>query len=150
MNIDTRKILAQTGNKIVSEIKSEFDKKGLNATNKAKNSLSSTATAKQLKIKGMLRIMVLNSGRLPGKFPPLEPIREWVRIKLNVPDSQVNSVAFLIARKIARSGTAILTDRTKGLELELLLDKIMHQVHEDFSKQLNVSIGTEIANFMQQ
>ena len=44
-------------------------------------------------------------GRKPGKFPPLAPIELWVRRKLNVPEAQVESVAFLVARKIARSGT---------------------------------------------
>lgn len=38
-------------------------------------------------------------------WPPPEPIREWVRKKLAVEASEVNSVAFLISRKIATDGT---------------------------------------------
>ena len=38
-------------------------------------------------------------------FPRIEPLRDWVRAKLAVDASQVNSVAFLIARKISRVGT---------------------------------------------
>lgn len=38
-------------------------------------------------------------------FPPLAPIELWVRRKLRVPANRVRSVAFLVARKIARHGT---------------------------------------------
>lgn len=38
-------------------------------------------------------------------FPPVEPLKDWVRAKLNVAASQVDSVAFLIARKISKKGT---------------------------------------------
>lgn len=39
-------------------------------------------------------------------FPPIEPLKDWVRQKLDVPPEQVDEVAFLIARKIAARGTA--------------------------------------------
>jgi len=52
-------------------------------------------------------------GRKPGRFPPIEKIREWVRIKPVVPRPMANGklpslqqLAFLIARKIAREGIA--------------------------------------------
>ena len=38
-------------------------------------------------------------------FPPLAPIREWVEARLGVSADEVDSVAFLIARKISREGT---------------------------------------------
>jgi hypothetical protein len=38
-------------------------------------------------------------------FPPVEPLADWVRAKLDVPEKEVQSVAFAIARKIAKSGT---------------------------------------------
>lgn len=38
-------------------------------------------------------------------FPPVAPIKDWVKSKLNVEASRVDSVAFLIARKISRVGT---------------------------------------------
>jgi len=148
--IDTQKILTATGVKLVRDIQDEFDAKGLNFTNEARNSLSFSATDKKLQIDGLMRIIVLNAGRKPGTFPPVEPIREWVRGKLNVEASEVNSVAFMIGRKIANQGTDILTDKAKGLELELLVDKVITQMHNEFSQQMNIAIGTEIANFMTQ
>jgi hypothetical protein len=45
-------------------------------------------------------------GRRPGKFPPVEPIRTWVRRVLGITGAaKIRSVAFLVARKIARNGT---------------------------------------------
>ena len=38
-------------------------------------------------------------------FPPIEPLKDWVRQKLNVPAEEVGQVAFLIARKISKQGT---------------------------------------------
>jgi hypothetical protein len=45
-------------------------------------------------------------GRGEGKFPPLEPLREWVEVKLGESDPQrIRAIAFLIGRKIANQGT---------------------------------------------
>lgn len=45
----------------------------------------------------------IEKGRGPG-FPPLAPILYWVQRKLGIRDKTAKSVAFLIARKIARVG----------------------------------------------
>lgn len=54
----------------------------------------------------------IEEGRGPGKFPPLDKIEEWIRIKpvAPYPDSQGRvpsnkQLAFLIGRKIAEEGT---------------------------------------------
>lgn len=38
-------------------------------------------------------------------FPPIEPLINWVRFKLDVPWEQAPGVAYLVARKISRVGT---------------------------------------------
>jgi hypothetical protein len=54
---------------------------------------------------------IVERGRRPGKWPPREAIERWVRRKFRVSlgrgrkaDAQVRSIAFLVARKIARKG----------------------------------------------
>ena len=54
----------------------------------------------------------VEEGRVPGKFPPLDKIEEWIRIKpvAPYPDAQGRvpsnqQLAFLIGRKIAEEGT---------------------------------------------
>ena len=38
-------------------------------------------------------------------FPPIEPLIDWVQVKLGVAERLARGVAFLVARKIARTGT---------------------------------------------
>ena len=47
---------------------------------------------------------VMEFGREPGHFPPLEPIQAWVKRVIRPPEKELRSVAFLVARKIYRSG----------------------------------------------
>jgi hypothetical protein len=53
----------------------------------------------------------VEKGRKAGKFPPIDRIREWIRVKPVIPRPHNGRVptekqlAFLIARKIAREGT---------------------------------------------
>lgn len=49
-------------------------------------------------------------------WPPLAPIEFWVKRKLRLPAAQIKRVAFLVARKIARRGTAPRRIFTLGLE----------------------------------
>lgn len=44
-------------------------------------------------------------GRLPGKMPPIEPLKGWVRRVLGINDEQeVNRIAWLIAQDIKQRG----------------------------------------------
>lgn len=50
-------------------------------------------------------------GRNPGSFPPVDAIKEWVRIKKlvpkirkNIPDITLDQAAFLVGRAIKRDG----------------------------------------------
>lgn len=52
----------------------------------------------------MMHLAYVDLGTKPH-FPPLQPLEDWVRLKLDVPEEQVRSVAFLIARKISKRGT---------------------------------------------
>ena len=47
---------------------------------------------------------VVEYGRKPGKFPPVDVIKKWVIRKLQVPEEEVDSVAFLVGRHIATHG----------------------------------------------
>lgn len=48
----------------------------------------------------------LTNGRVGGKRPPIEDLKEWVRNKFGYSDDKiVTSTAFAIATKIAKSGT---------------------------------------------
>lgn len=48
---------------------------------------------------------IVEIGRKAGSFPPVAPIALWASRKLGVFDTDLESAAFLIARKIYREGT---------------------------------------------
>lgn len=61
-------------------------------------------------------------------FPPLEPLIDWVKTRLQVAESEARGVAFLVARKIARKGT-------EGARMfEQTLDSHRGQVDEIFRR----------------
>lgn len=48
---------------------------------------------------------VVEHGRTPNQaMPPVDALVPWVRAKLDVPDDEVRSVAFLVARSIGKKG----------------------------------------------
>jgi hypothetical protein len=76
--------------------------------------VSATATGYQLLLYGASYALALEYGRKPGKFPNLTAIRQWIDTRGIVPYPDAkgsavskDSLAFLIARKIAQNGTTI-------------------------------------------
>lgn len=43
-------------------------------------------------------------GRRAGRWPPVEPIRKWVRVILRPPRRELDKVTFLVRRKIGEEG----------------------------------------------
>jgi len=70
----------------------------------------------------------LEHGRRPGKFPPVTNIRDWVRSKLGIEENKVNSIAYLIGRKIANDGTEVYKDISKGIELDKLVSEALREL----------------------
>lgn len=48
---------------------------------------------------------VVHEGRKPGRRPPIEPLGLWARRKFSVSEGEALRIAFLVSRKIGRSGT---------------------------------------------
>lgn len=132
--------LDEIGRKFVEAIRSRMSERNLNDTGAGSASLSYKVEGDKLMIEGVARLLFLEFGRRPGTMPPLDVIEAWVRRKLNVEDKDVRSVAFLIARKIKEKGTQILTDKTKGLELELILAELNEELFNDIATGQAASI----------
>ncbi len=47
---------------------------------------------------------VVEHGRRPGRFPDIGELKTWVRLKLKVPAKKLDSVTYLIGRRIAKRG----------------------------------------------
>jgi hypothetical protein len=78
-------------------------------------------------------------GRKPGKFPPIDDILDWIRIKgIQAKDGKTTTrqLAFLFARKIAQRGTDIYTGKREGIDVQ---EKINILVKE-FTKNLAAEV----------
>lgn len=82
-------------------------------------------------------------GRKPGKFPPVDDILDWIRAKKITPKDPKTSerqLAFIFARKIARSGTDIHQGKREGLKVEDQVEELV----KEFMKKLDEGFKAEI------
>lgn len=95
----------------------EMQKRGKNATFDLSNSIDfnveKNGTAYTVSLNLLYYWKYIEYGRKPGKFPPIDKIREWVEVKPLIPRPMengklptVNQLAFLIGRKIKQEGIA--------------------------------------------
>lgn len=133
-------MLDEIGRKYTAGIRQRMSERNLNDTGKGSESLSYKVEGDRLIIEGVARLLFLEFGRRPGTWPPRDVIEAWVRRKLKVSDKEVKSVAYLVARKIKEKGTDILTDRTKGLQLELIIADLNDELFNDVATGQAASI----------
>ena len=117
----TVKALNNSMELIAKSLKSRLEENFSDASGDLGSSIAVSAISKK---SGSLEVNIsmldyweaLDKGRKPGKQPPINKIKEWLtypnpRAKLglegvsNVNIAEVNSLAFLIARKIGKKGT---------------------------------------------
>jgi len=99
-------ILADEFDSLRLDIIAKHDELGMRASGDFANSLENVQNRLSISLIGNSYVEQLVNGRAPGKFPPLEEIEKWIEDKgIQAIDISVSSLAFLIARKIAREGT---------------------------------------------
>ena len=83
-------------------------------------------------------------GRNPGKFPPVDKIKEWIDVKPILPDNRngklptPDQLAFLIGRKISEEGI----DATNALQ-----DSVK-DVNNRFEKRIEDAITQDVSNMV--
>ena len=96
--------------------KRKLTEKGINASYKLLNSVETTVKRGDDEFVVTIHLedywIFVENGRGPGKFPPIDKILEWIRVKPIRPYSDSRGrlpteeqLAFLISRKIAEQGT---------------------------------------------
>lgn len=131
----------------INSYKSTLENKGKRATGNLMNSIKG-----KVKISGKYIIVSLNLedywkyveyGRKPGKFPPVNKIREWIRVKPILPQPSsgrlptVNQLAFLIGRSIARNGIKPTNALKQTINDFDLVGKIYNFLEEEIQKQIS-------------
>jgi len=91
------------------------------------------------------------AGRAPGKFPPIESIIEWIKVKNiqkrdNISD---RSLAFIIARKIAQKGTDIHEGKRPALDLKGVSEKALPELMKSITAEKVLQIVTPLRRLKQ-
>ena len=87
----------------------------------------------------------VEEGRAPGRFPPVDKILDWIRVKPIVPDERngrlptENQLAFLIGRKIAE----------EGIEGTHYLQESQEEVLVEFEDKLSEAVGRDVDRYME-
>lgn len=109
MILQATEILTEEFNLLKEELIAKYDEKGMRASGNWANSLEVTVTGGlSAKLIGDEYSEQLEYGRKSGKQPPSQAIEQWIRDKgimsRIVGKISISSLAYLIARKIAREG----------------------------------------------
>lgn len=100
----TQSILKNFAEEVIAEIRSRIP----NVTGESSASLGYRIDAEGLTIFSSKKYFtVLETGRKPGKRPPIDVIEKWVKDKPITSDISPRSLAFLIARKIGEEGSLL-------------------------------------------
>ncbi len=100
-------VLDKFGKETVSIIQGNLSSTDTNATGKTSASLQSDASEDRVTVTGKPFIYVVETGRKPGRMPPISPIIEWLNSGKVSISGNINSAAFAIARTIAEKGTVL-------------------------------------------
>jgi len=145
-----KQILKDVGEDLIKEIDARLSSKNINNTNQASDSLKEVSTNNNLKIKGVGYIRFIDVGRKPGKFAPVDVIQEWVRTKLGIQDEkEVKQVAFLVNRKLAVKGNRMFLDKSKGLQLDEIIEMGIEKINEAITDNIVLTVKSEIKTIMQ-
>lgn len=109
-----RRVLGEYGEALRNEYQDNLIRDGKIATGELLNSVEYTVEADDRSITLSLKLQDyykwVEEGRQPGRFPPVDKILEWIRVKPILPDERngklptEQQLAFLIGRKIAEEG----------------------------------------------
>lgn len=118
----TQVILKNFAEGVIADIKSKIP----NVTGESAASLGYRIDTDGLTIFSSKKYFtVLETGRKPGKRPPIDVIEQWVRQKPITSDISPRSLAFLIARKIGEEGSLLYR---QGGKSGVISDSINEQV----------------------
>lgn len=135
--------------KFNDSIRDALNSKNISDTGEAANSLRVEFGDDFVRSIGIFYLEFLDTGRAPGKFPPKEPIERWVKSKLGKTDSDpdFDGIVFVIQRKIAKLGTAIFINNSKGIELDKKIVALRKSLNMAISNSVKVEINQRLNRF---
>ena len=130
---------------IREDIIAEQKKLGIKASGKSADSMRIEADESSGKLYGSKAIRFQVLGRGPGKFPPPQTIKDWINQKpIPVVGITVDSLAYLIGRKISLEGTDIYQGKRPGLPLNDIIERNTKPFIERMAKEVTVDVFNKI------
>jgi hypothetical protein len=152
--MSTKEVLSKEFEDLKDDLIKAYDAKKMRASGKWADSLEVIAAENTVKLMGENYSEQLEHGRAPGRFPPIQAIKQWIidkgiftQVLQNI---SVSSLAFLIARKIAQEGWK--RQGQGGVELisEVVTDERIQKIIDEVGAVEAVRITSEIIAFMNQ
>lgn len=147
-------ILSAEFEALKSELIAAYDAKGMRSTGAWADNLEVNVTEGKGQIKGLPYSQQLETGRASGKQPPSEAIEKWIIAKGIAANLEkkisISSLAFLIARKIAREGWK--RERFGGVDLigEVVTPERIQQIIDKVSDIYIADFSNEIINYLKE
>lgn len=144
--------LTQIANEFVQQYKSNLLDAGKSASgnlvNSAKAYVDWNGTVLSISMELPDYWKYVEYGRKPGKFPPLDKIRQWIKVKPVLPHPgkngkipSENTLAYLLARKIATKGIKGTHTLEDTIDKFQLVKKVTDTLTRLMTKNLEDSLG---------
>lgn len=158
MSKTATEILTHELETLKAELIQKYEELGLKASGNWGQSLEVNVSGTINGIKGVIKAdhytPYIQHGRANGKMPPLKAIEEWINNKGLKPlenNIKISSLAFLIARKIAREGTKRFQQGGKPEFIDAVITpQRIHQIAEKVGYEYMLVFTAEIINIFEQ
>lgn len=148
------KILSREFENLKKDLIIAYDAKGMRASGKFADTLEVQVTGLTAKLFGEDYSQQLETGRKAGRFPPINAIEQWIKDKGIANRIQgeisISSLAFLIARKIARNGWK--REEHGGVQLisEVVTDARIQKIIDEVGAEQALIYSTEIIKLVNE
>jgi hypothetical protein len=152
--LSTKAVLSEQFELLKADLIKAYDQKGMRSSGKWADGLEVIAAENTVSIIGEEYSQQLETGRKAGQFPPIESIKRWIVDKgvftAVLKEISINSLAFLIARKIANEGWK--RERFGGVDLisEIVTDERIQLIIDEVGGVETVRFTQEILVLIKQ
>jgi len=150
----TASALRTFGGLFVSKLAQGLNENNSDASGKLNESIAFNIKSKANRLEFDLTMLdyyeFVDEGRKPGRMPPTKPIMDWLRYpsvqdKLGVSgleDSQIQGLAFQIARGIGANGTEGTDFYTNVINSRLITQDLPRLIEESVGQDIDEAMGT--------
>lgn len=124
-----------------------LDTKNISNTREAARSLRVEYGKDFVRSIGIFYLEFLDTGRGPGKFPPISPLIDWAKVKFGANEEEAKQIAFAVSHKIKKLGTEIFRNNKKGIELDKKILTLRKAIIEAISEEAKIEIEQKLDRF---